>query len=92
MKKGTCHHEKLVAFRRIEGQVRGIIGMIEGERYCVDILNAISAVRGALKKLEAQILKDHLNACAKKAFEGSSKRGKETKLKEIYGLFERLRK
>lgn len=92
MKKGACHHDKLVALRRIEGQVRGIIKMVEDGRYCVDILNAVAAIRGALKKVEGQILKDHLNACARQAFDGKSKAEKETKLKEIYGLFESLRK
>lgn len=92
MLKGTCHEDQLLALKRIEGQIRGIQRMIEEERYCVDILNATSAVRGALRKVEAKILKDHLNACAKKAFEGSSKREKDVKLDEIYGLLETLRK
>ena len=87
MKKGTRQHDKLIRLRRIEGQVRGIQKMIEDERYCVDILNATGAVVGALKKVEASILKGHLNACAKTAFEGKSKREKEEKLEEIYALF-----
>lgn len=91
-KKGTCHTDKLVALRRIEGQVRGVQKMIEDERYCVDILNATGAVIGALKKVETRILKDHLNACARTAFEGKSKSQKEEKLKEIFGLLESLRK
>lgn len=88
MKKGTCHHDKLVALRRIEGQVRGVIKMVEEGRYCVDILNAMSAARGALRKVESGILKDHLDACARHAFEGRSKKEKSTKLEEIYRLFE----
>ncbi len=92
MEKGTCHTDKLVALRRIEGQVRGVQKMIEEERYCVDILNATGAVMGALKKVESRILKDHLNACARTAFEGKSKSQKEEKLQEIFGLLESLRK
>lgn len=92
MKKGICHHDQLTPLKRIEGQVRGIQKMIEEERYCVDILNAISAIRGALRKVEAKVLRDHLEACAKTAFEGKSKREKEVKLAEIYGLLETLRK
>lgn len=92
MKKGTCHHGRMIALRRIEGQVRGIQKMIDEGRYCVDILNACAAVRGALRKVEAVMLKDHLNACARKAFEGDSVREKEIKLEEIYKLFETLRK
>ena len=66
--------------------------MIEKERYCVDILNTVGATMGALRRVETAILKDHLNACAKTAFEGKSKRAKEEKLQEIYGLLEGLRK
>jgi CsoR family transcriptional regulator, copper-sensing transcriptional repressor len=92
MKQGVSHDNVLVALRRIEGQVRGIQQMIDKRRYCVDILNAVAAARGALKKVEAVVLKDHLNACARKAFEGRSVREKEAKLREIMGLFESLRK
>ncbi|MFZ5801613.1 MAG: metal-sensitive transcriptional regulator [Candidatus Omnitrophota bacterium] len=92
MKKGTPHDDQLVALRRIAGQVRGIQRMIETRRYCVDILNAIAAIRGALKTVEAKILKDHLNACAKQAFEGRSQAKKTEHLNEIYRLFESLRK
>lgn len=92
MRKGTCHHDKLTALKRIEGQVRGVQKMIDEERYCVDILNATSAVIGALKRVESKILKDHLNACAKTAFEGKSQKEKDEKLEEIYGLLEKLRK
>jgi CsoR family transcriptional regulator, copper-sensing transcriptional repressor len=92
MKKGACHHDKLVALKRIEGQVRGVQKMVEGNRYCVDILNATSAVMGALRKVESRILKDHLNTCAQTAFEGKSRRQKKEKLKEIYSLLEGFRK
>jgi len=92
MKKGTCHQDKLTRLKRIEGQVRGIHRMIEGERYCVDILNAVGATIGALRTLETAILKDHLNACATDAFMGKSERAKREKLQEIYGLLGNLRK
>ena len=92
MKKGACHHGRLVALKRIEGQVRGVRRMIEEGRYCVDILNATAAIRGALKKVEAEILKGHLQACVHRAFEGRSKREKEVKLEEIHKLFESMRK
>jgi len=92
MKKGINHQDKRVSLRRIEGQIRGVQKMIEDRRYCVEIINAIEAVLGALKKVEAGILKDHLNACVKNAFEGKSSKGKEEKIQEIYELFEKIRK
>lgn len=91
-KKGVCHHSKLTSLRRIEGQVRGVQKMIEEERYCVDILNATGAVIGALKRVEADILKAHLNACAKTAFEGKSKQQKDEKLNELFGLLDKFRR
>ncbi len=91
-KKGTCHKNKLTSLRRIEGQVRGVQKMIEAERYCVDILNATSAIIGALKRVEANILKDHLNTCAQTAFEGKSKKQKEEKLNELFDLLDKFRR
>lgn len=88
VKKGMPHHDKIVALKRIEGQVRGVQKMIDEQRYCVDILNATSAVIGALKKVESRILKDHLNACARTAFEGKSEAEKEKKMQEIFRLLE----
>jgi len=92
MKKGMDHQDKLVSLRRIEGQVRGIHKMIEDRRYCVDILYAVGAAIGALRNVENRILRDHLNACAKTAFNGKSKAEKDEKLREIAGLLESLRK
>lgn len=86
------HHNKLPALRRIEGQVKGIQKMIEEERYCVDIINVISATIGALKTVEANVLKDHLNACAQTAFEGKSSKQKQEKLSELFGLLDKFRR
>ncbi len=49
--------------RRIAGQLAGIQRMIEDERYCVDVLNQISAVRSALDALGVELLTDHLESC-----------------------------
>ena len=48
---------------RIEGQVRGIERMVEGDRYCIDILTQISAVTTALESVAFRILDDHVNHC-----------------------------
>jgi len=92
MKKGTSHSDKLSRLKKIEGQVRGVQKMIEEKRYCVEILNTVSSVIGALKKLEANILKDHVQACVKKAFTGESVQEKKEKLEEVLSLLEKLRK
>ncbi len=54
--------------RRIEGQVGGLLRMIEQDRYCVDVLTQIAAVRAALHKVEEQVLRDHVGHCVAAAF------------------------
>ena len=58
MTKNPDHQDNLVALRRIEGQVRGVQKMIEERKYCIDILNQIHAVKGALSKVEERILEN----------------------------------
>lgn len=60
--------EKLnLRLRKIEGQIRGIQKMIDDDKYCVDILTQINAVRGALKKAGLQILDRHTHGCVQRA-------------------------
>jgi CsoR family transcriptional regulator, copper-sensing transcriptional repressor len=54
--------------KRIEGQVGGLIRMVDDDRYCVDVLTQINAVRAALHKVEEQILRDHVSHCVAGAF------------------------
>src|SRR5438132_14253465 len=49
--------------RRIEGQVRGVEGMVEDDRYCIDILTQISAIQAALDKVALGLLDDHAHHC-----------------------------
>lgn len=59
--------ELLNRINRIEGQVRGIGRMIESDRYCIDILTQVSAVRSAIGALALQILEDHTRGCVQNA-------------------------
>jgi DNA-binding FrmR family transcriptional regulator len=52
---------------RIEGQVRGIERMVEEDRYCIDILTQIAAVRTALEQVGAKLLEDHVTHCVAEA-------------------------
>ena len=54
--------------RRIEGQVGGLLRMVQEDRYCVDVLMQINAVRAALHKVEQEILRDHVAHCVANAF------------------------
>lgn len=57
---------------RIEGQVRGIAKMIEEDRYCIDILTQVSAIRSALDAAAMQILEDHTRGCVRSAIRAGS--------------------
>jgi DNA-binding FrmR family transcriptional regulator len=56
--------------RRINGQVNGIEGMIEEERYCIDVLTQISAVQAALDEVALELLNDHTRSCVMEAESG----------------------
>lgn len=57
----------LKRLNRIEGQVRGLNKMVEEDRYCVDILTQISAVRSALDAVAIRLLRDHTHGCVQTA-------------------------
>lgn len=75
---------------RIEGQVRGILRMVEEDRYCVDVLTQISAVRAALHKVEEEILRDHVQHCVAHAFQEGDIAEQRTKLDELVAVLGRL--
>lgn len=58
------HSRQLPRLRRIEGQVRGLQQMIEKERDCTEIINQISAAIAALRRVQGDMLRDHISACA----------------------------
>jgi DNA-binding FrmR family transcriptional regulator len=60
-----CHDKEIKSLNRIEGQIRGIKSMIEERKYCVEILNQVSAVKSALSSVEGKILKKHIRHCIK---------------------------
>ena len=75
---------------RIAGQVRGIAGMVEGDRYCVDVVTQISAVRAALHKVEEEILRDHVSHCVAEAFVSGDREAQRAKLEELIGTIGRM--
>jgi DNA-binding FrmR family transcriptional regulator len=78
--------------RRIEGQVRGIAGMVEDERYCIDVLTQIRAVRAALDKVEQETLSDHLQHCVAHAFHAGDERDRQTKIDELLEVLDNRRR
>lgn len=91
MKKNPSHENNLTALRRIEGQVRGIEAMIENHEYCIDILNQIYAVKGALARVEEKILEKHFQHCVTQAVKGTSQKAKRDKMDEILKLIRQSR-
>lgn len=87
------HHDpKLVSrLNRIEGQVRGISRMVVEDRYCIDILTQLHAVRAALTKVETAILQDHLGKCIEGAIVGGDAADQRAKVNELVQLLERRR-
>ena len=92
MANNPDHQDNMVALRRIEGQVRGVQKMIESRQYCIDILNQIQAVKGALARVEEKILLKHFQHCVTEAIMGSSESQKQQKLNEILELINRTRR
>jgi DNA-binding FrmR family transcriptional regulator len=56
-------HQLLARLKRIEGQVRGVEGMVHDDRYCIDILTQISAIQAALDKVALGLLDGHAHTC-----------------------------
>lgn len=73
--------------KTIEGHIRGIEKMVDDGAYCVDIIRQIQAIQGALNKISAMILEDHLNTCVITAIRGENLTDRERVLKEISELF-----
>lgn len=76
--------------KRIEGQVGGLTRMIEEDRYCVDILTQINAVRAALHKVEEQILRDHVTHCVADAFSSGDAIEQQRKVEELVETIGRM--
>jgi DNA-binding FrmR family transcriptional regulator len=74
---------QLARLARIEGQVRGLARMVEDDRYCIDIITQVRAVRAALAKVEQDILHDHLQHCVAHAFHAGSEKDRQIKIDEL---------
>jgi len=74
---------------RIEGQVRGVSKMVEGDRYCIDIVTQISAVRAALRRVEEEVLRDHVAHCVEHAISSGNKADQREKIAELMAVIGR---
>lgn len=83
---------KINRLRRIEGQVRGVTQMVADDRYCMDILHQVQAVKAALAKVESQILKDHAACCVSEAIAAGDPAEQKEKFDELVDLFEKIKR
>jgi DNA-binding FrmR family transcriptional regulator len=74
---------------RIEGQVRGIARMIEEDRYCIDVMTQINAARAALRRVEEEILRDHVAHCVENAIASGDADEQRRKVAELMQVFSR---
>lgn len=85
--------EKVVArLKRIEGQVRGLVRMLEEERYCIDVLHQMQAVKSALARAESELLKEHAAHCVADAIASGNTDAQREKVTELIDLFDKLKR
>lgn len=79
----------LKRLKRIEGQVGGLVRMVEDDRYCIDVVTQISAVRAALRRAEEEVLNDHLGHCVEHAIMSGDKTDQRRKIAELMDVLKR---
>lgn len=78
-------HKKalLSRLKRIEGQVRGVSAMIESDRYCIDVVTQLAALRSAVDGVALRLLEDHAHGCVSKAVCNGDKTAVEELMKVV---------
>jgi DNA-binding FrmR family transcriptional regulator len=74
---------------RIEGQVRGLARMVEEDRFFIDVVTQVSAVRAALRRVEEEVLRDHVAHCLEHAIASGDAREQRRKVKELMDVLAR---
>ena len=87
MARRPAHRELLPRLRRIEGQVRGISRMVESHRYCIDIIQQLTAARKALDQVSLQVMNGHINTCVSDAIRHREGAGKIQELMQTIHRF-----
>jgi DNA-binding FrmR family transcriptional regulator len=79
----------LKRLKRIEGQVRGLARMVEDDRYCIDIVTQLSAARAALRRVQEEVLEDHIAHCVEHAIASGKRAEQRRKVAELIEVFGR---
>ena len=88
--KHARHLSQLQRLKKIEGQVRGIVRMVEAERYCVDILTQLRAARAALRRVEDSVLQEHVEHCVAQAIRSGDAAEQRRKVEELLDVLVRF--
>jgi DNA-binding FrmR family transcriptional regulator len=88
--RSDAKESALKRLQRIEGQVRGLIRMVENDRYCIDVVTQISAARAALRKVEEEVLRDHVAHCVENAISSGNKAEQRRKVAELMEVVGRM--
>lgn len=83
--KASCQKR----LKRIEGQVRRLTRMVDEDRYCIDIITQISAARAALRRVEEEILRDHIAHCVDHAIASGDREDQRKKIAELMAVVSR---
>ena len=92
MLSGAAKEDVSKRLRRIEGQIAGLSRMVDEEQYCVDILNQVAAVQGALNRVAQQVLLNHVDTCVRDALKRSSGKDRARKIEEVINVLHRYGK
>lgn len=87
MINGATKQDALARLKKIEGQIKGIQRMVEEEKYCVDIINQINAVRRALEQVALCVMKRHVDSCVSEAIKKDKAGRKVEELMETIDRF-----
>lgn len=79
----------LARLKRCEGQTRGVMRMVEEDKYCVDVMTQVAAIQGALAEVSKKLLSSHLDTCVRKAMEKGKPGDRTRVLDELQDLFAR---
>ena len=92
MPEKSAQHRIVDRLRRVEGQVRGISQMVEDDRYCIDILHQLQAVKSALARAEDEILKNHASHCVAEAIASGDADEQRQKFGELIDLLAKAKR
>lgn len=83
--------KKLISrLRRVEGQAGALVRMVEADKYCIDILQQVAAVQGALAQASKVLVRSHLQTCVVSAFESKKTEDQQRVISELVDLFARI--